>query len=363
MRLVHQISSKGSDSPCVEARLIASLHETGRFINQNLVYFAISLFTLTILTCATICPAATYPSFWQVDFGRAPDQVHYYNNKIDPQIQEAAPLGPMAFRIEGNSLWLADSIGGRMMVFGANGKLSYAFPVPRSPENTLLEDFAFLRNKSGVPTSVWVADGADCTVKLLSFNGTLLSQIGGRGSEPGFFQQIHQLETDRFGRLYVGDYGKNTISIFNTQGKLEREIPWYCTGFALDRRGNLSTITFSQRIGHSWVVYSPSGQLIRSTHLGLPNCQNPRLWFQNNQNEILVSFVPPGGFRGLLNVYRFSAGGEKSGKFTIRPPQAMNRFFDTPDGRNFYIALADFNRAPKGKFLIRNLSSHGERIK
>jgi hypothetical protein len=298
------------------------------------------------------------PIEWQVGYGREAPQVGYYNHLINPQIEEAAALGPMSFRIHRGHLWLADSVGGRMLVFATDGKLVHALSLPDHPENTLIEDFAFQLNKSGAVTGVWIADGADGVIKLITYpEGREITRFGGSGDEPGLFRQIHQLETDLFGRLYVGDYGKSTITVFNAQGTLEREFPYSRSGFVLDKRGHLSTIEFSPKIGHSWATYGPSGQLISSVHLGLPRCGNPRLWFLEAGGGICVSFIPESGFRGLLHMYRFTATGAQNGRFTLRPPRAMNRFLDSPDGKAFYLALADFERAPKGKFLIRNLSA------
>ena len=66
------------------------------------------------------------------------------------------------------------------------------------------------------------------------------------------------------------------------------------------------------------------------------------------------------GIEKLFHVYNFSADGRQLNRFSIHPPRSMNRFFHSPDGKRFFIAVANFESAPRGKMLIRNISRRGK---
>lgn len=302
------------------------------------------------------------PRGWELSYGTGPSQVGYYNDKVNPKIEDASPLGPMAFRLAGGDLWVADSIGGRLLWLGIGGALKAAMKVPGVGTDTLLEDIALVENQTGKVEAAWVADGADLVVRKIAVPaGKEIVRVGGRGQEPGLFTQIHQLEAGPTGRLYVGDFGRAVIAVFDQAGKLLREIPWERSGFAVDAQERLSTIAYIEGAGYVWQRYSADGRLERSVHLGLPALQNPRLWWHEQDGGIAVSFIPAGGFRGVVTMHSFSPEGALLKKFSVRPPQGMNRYLSRGQDGVFWCAAADLDKAPKGAFKIMSLTAEGDK--
>ncbi|MBI3039799.1 hypothetical protein HYY75_12270 [bacterium] len=295
----------------------------------------------------------TFALSWKVSFGSGRAQVGYYNSSLNPKIEEASSLGPMAFRIHSGDAWIADSIGGKIVCLDSDGKPRHTVIVPNLPDNTLLEDFALVPGKDGKVSKILVADGADLFVRAIKVpEGNELFRVGGPGEGPGHFLQIHQIEVSASGRFYVGDYGRRVISVFDETGKFLKEFPWERNGFSVTGDDLLSTLSFNEATGYVWRSFNSKGQLESSVHLGFVNFQNPRLWANEQGGGILVSFVPPGGFRGTLDVVRFSKHGGVEARTKIRPPQAMNRFIDRQDSSHFWLAQANFDAAPKGAFNV-----------
>lgn len=317
---------------------------------------------LLLTGCLAASAWAAPPTGWELKYGTGQRQVGYYNDKVNPKMEEASPLGPMAFRLDDGELWLADSIGGRLLRLGSGGAPEAAMKVPGVGTDTLLEDIALVENQAGKVEAAWVADGADLFVRKLSVPaGKELARVGGRGQEPGLFTQIHQLEVGPTGRLYVGDFGRSVITVFDPAGKLLREIPWERSGFAIDAQERLSTIVYIEGSGYVWHQYSPEGRLEKAVHLGLPALQNPRLWWLDGNGGIAVSFIPAGGFRGVVTMHVFGPEGALLKRFSVKPAQGMNRYLARGDDGRLWCAVADLDKAPKGAFKIISLTAEGDK--
>ena len=316
-------------------------------MNRGLIVICI-LFALIIAGQGHAQPA------WEVSYGTETNQVAVFNSKTDPKFAEDAPYGPMAFRVFAEDLWVLDSIGGKILCLNQKNELKSSVVIPALEGFKLLEDFALISGASGAPESVWVAEAGECSIRKISLaSGKELLRVGGRGNEAGKFLQINQIEVDAAGRLFVGDYGRSVIAIFTAYGELIREIPWQHSGFALDKRGRLHLLAYRDNAGYFHRVYSPRGQLLQSSHVGLASLQNARLWGVSDEG-IMASFIPEGGFKGQLHLLEISAAGSLKRKFEFVPPGSMNRFLASV-GQKLFLAEADFFAAPEGKFHVKNI--------
>ena len=292
---------------------------------------------------------------WKIAYGTDKGKVAVYNSKTDPKFAEDAPYGPMAFRVFDENLWLLDSIGGHIYGFDRQNSLKTEVKIPDLEGFRLLEDFALVTGTSGKPETAWVADAAGCFIRKLSLaDGRELLRIGGRGTEPGKFLQINQLEVDAGGRLYVGDYGRTVISVFTAYGELVREIPWQRSGFALDKKGRLHLLAYRDNAGYFHRIYSARGQLQKSIHIGLADLQNPRVWNADSEDALVVSFVPTGGFKGSLQLLEISSSARVTRKLYFAPPGSMNRFIASAN-QKIFLAEADFFSAPEGEFAVKTI--------
>ncbi len=298
---------------------------------------------------------------WKISYGPNDGSVKVFNSNTDKSFAEDSPYGPMAFRIVDNSLWLLDSIGGRLYVINVDRTKVQTVNIPGLNKNLLLEDFAIVTGGSGRPESVWIADASDHVIRKISLaNSSELLRVGGQGNEKGKFLQIAQLEVDRGGRLYAADYGRNTISVFTQYGELIRELPWENCGFALEKTGKLHLLVYKPNAGYFHRVYSPTGQIVANRHIGLPDLQNPRIWGLNKDGGLIVSFIPAGGFKGKLKLIEFSSFSRIIRQTEFVPPGSMNRFICYSPEQT-WLAKADFSVAPSGEFLVEGLAWEGKK--
>jgi hypothetical protein len=317
---------------------------------------------ISVAAAGILCSVSPlFANDWQISYGKEKGTVAVFNSKTDPKFAEDAPIGPMAFRVLQNQLWLLDSIGGKLIRYSEKGEAIFELKIQGLPENVLLEDFALVKGNSGSPETVWVAEAADCAIRKISLaNGKELVKIGGSGNVAGKFLQISQLETDYNGRLYAGDCGRNVISVFTAYGEPVREIAWQNSGFAIDSANALHILEYRENAGYFHVVYSQAGQPVSSRHVGLEKLQNPRIWGLSDKGELLVSFIPEGGFKGRLSLLKINSMGKIIDKTELVPPGNMNRFVDF-SGDSICFAEADFFAAPEGKFAVKSLNWDGKK--
>ncbi len=302
-----------------------------------------------ILGLAPICQAQS----WSLEYGTEEGKVAYFNSKNTPDFAEDAPYGPLAFRVYGDKLWVLDSIAGKLTQFDNAGKALKTIVVPGLEGFKLLEDFALDGDDPNNPDAVWIANAADVLVRKISVaDGKVLYQLEGNGTEEGKFGQIHQLETDAGGRVYVADIAKNKISVFSATGTFQREYIWQNSGLFVDKYANLHQLYYTEKSGYSHQVFSSKGQLISNTHLGFNKNTNAKIINVEDNGSIIMSMVPEEGFKGVLNIVKVNKFGSvlETAEFIL--PSSMNRYIDVNEGRLF-VAEADFETAPDTKFFVK----------
>ena len=65
----------------------------------------------------------------KVPYGEGKGKVDYTNINRYPELEEALPYGPLSFRLVGDKIWVADSVGGKLMQYDKDGKLITEFSV------------------------------------------------------------------------------------------------------------------------------------------------------------------------------------------------------------------------------------------
>ncbi len=290
-----------------------------------------------------------------MEYGTGAGQLSFVNATVEKELEEPAPFGPMAFRIHGGEAWVADSCNGRIFCLGADGKVKTTVSIPGIGSDAILADFALVPDKDRKITGIWVGDAQDSFVRHISVpDGKELAKFGGNGEGPGQFQQIQQIEISPGGKVYVGDFAKNKISVFDSTGKFLREQEWQSSGFVVNEKDRIFTVNFTDGKGFSLETLDPSGKSEKSISIGLPNCTNPRLWALDKEGNYWVSFIPAEGFQEKLDLYQFAPDGKQVSKNSFTPLGSMNRFLDfTSEGEKF-LAEGDFDAAPKGNFVIRS---------
>lgn len=302
-------------------------------------------FTLIIALTMLICPFTSVDAAWQVKFGGEDAQVNFRA----PISDEDFPEGPHSLRVVSGNLWLLDSAGAKILVFGQANRLVRHIILPTISSKVFYEDFAVQLSEDGKEAvAVVTTERYSGTVIKCSLDGTELLKF-----KPANSTQLDEVAIAPDGRIYVGDFGRAGISVFSPQGKFERSVPWQFSGFATDQQSNLHMLDYNDQSGHQHVVLSPSGKQISRTTLGFAEMQNPRIW-EANSNGVFVSFVPPSGDPTKQTMMRINKEGKAIAKTDFSNPYFIYRYLDV-DGENIWIISANYFEAPSSDISVRPL--------
>ncbi len=135
---------------------------------------------------------------------------------------------------EGN-IWVTDRGDHQVFKFSAQGKLLMTLGQKGVTGTNESRDAFF-----GVADLViaqngdlFIADGEAGNHRIVKYSkaGEFIMWWGGRGPQPGHFNEPHSIAIDAAGLLYVGDRGNKRIQVFDQTGKFIREwaqfgTPW-----------------------------------------------------------------------------------------------------------------------------------------
>ena len=152
----------------------------------------------------------------------------YVDHEGNVWVTDYQDNGPVPGGAAGRGRNPAATRGHQVLKFSAEGKLLMTLGKPGGAD---APDYfnvpgAVIVDRSG---NIYVGDGGHSgSVKqsrILKFDssGKLIQTIGGPGSGPGEFSQVHHLAFDPSGRLFVADRGNNRVQIFDKEGKFVAE--------------------------------------------------------------------------------------------------------------------------------------------
>lgn len=313
----------------------------------------ITVLVVVMMSMASNCHALS----WSLGYGNGPGELKIFNKKTAPdKFREDAPLGPCSFRVVDNELWLLNSVGTELYKFAPDGSLLYSLKLPELDGYSLYSDFGFVFDSDGLPEYVWVANDGDSVVRKVSLKtGEIPLSIGGQGSEPGKFIQIDQLETDVVGRVYISDIAKKSISVFSSYGELLREIPYQPGRFALDYKGRIHLLYYSDSAGYFRKTYSPKGQLVKSVHLGLRELTDSRVEHVDKSGNMYVTFRLHEKFEGKVRLYMIDEDGVVKKQTSMAVPRNMGRYFSVDSHGVMVASDADYLEAPDSVFEVKTV--------
>jgi sugar lactone lactonase YvrE len=121
------------------------------------------------------------------------------------------------------NIWVTDAGSHQIFKFTAEGKLVMTLGQKGVGGDNASRD-AF-NGPTGVAIahdgSIFIADGEhgpSHRVVKYSPEGKFVTSWGGRGTDPGKFDEPHDLAMDSRGRIYVADRGNNRVHIFDQEG-------------------------------------------------------------------------------------------------------------------------------------------------
>ncbi len=305
----------------------------------------------TLLLCVSSVAAFAQIS---VEYGEGAGKVGYFNEKNHPGVEEPYPIGPLAFRLDGEHIWVADSIGAKMLKLDRSSKVVSEFAVVASPAECLIEDFALVKDETGTTKSVWIIDGINKKLVHFDVAGTKLGEIVNEA-----LVQPFRVEAGRTGHLFVADKGAQEIMLFDATGNLVTKSNWEWNGFAVAGEADTLFRLFFEEESRKLmlVVQKITGEIADEVVLDLPEHMNPELWWVDEAaGELVMTYTPATGFEGKLVVVRVDFDGKVKASGELKPPYVMNRFIDRQGENDVWLGVADFDEAPQGSFKVEPIT-------
>lgn len=302
-------------------------------------------FVLLLCVCSVTASAQI-----NIEYGEGSGKVGYFNEKNHPGEEEPYPVGPLAFRLDGEHIWVADSIGAKMLKLDRNSKLVAEFAVVASPAECLIEDFALVKDESGVTRSLWLIDGINKKLVHFDADGNRLGEIVNEA-----LLQPFRVETGRTGHIFVADKAAQEIILFDNTGKLVTKTNWEWSGFAVAGENDTLFRLFFEKESQTTmlVVQKFGGEIAGEVALELPEHMNPELWWADEATEeCIITYTPATGYVGKLVVVRVGFDGKVKATGELTPPYVMNRFIDRQADNDVWLGTANFDEAPQGSFKL-----------
>jgi hypothetical protein len=212
---------------------------------------------------------------------------------------------------------------------------------------------------------IYVLDGKNCRIQKFSKEGLYLGTIGkGKGQGPGELQRPMRMALGPTKTLYVGDYDRSAVLIFNRDGDYISSVPIepYFGDIAVDRRGNFFVTRFSNQGEYGVSAYDVGtgkniGRFCPNRKDLFLSGETPQLAVDDEGNILCSLYYP-------YDIYKYSPAGKLLLRFARRantePPRKneMGTLFVPWSS----LSLAVF---PDGKILnvTRHLSREGQKYK
>lgn len=317
--------------------------------------------SVCLLTSVLMLSAAALLADVSIPYGEGSGKVDFTNFKKYPKLEDPLPFGPLSFRMVDNNVWVADSIGGKLMQYDNKGKLVSEFSV--MPEgikpykvdefgpslNILIEDIAAVRGDYGSVKALWVVDSQKNKLLKFSPDGKKLAEV--KNPE---FGQLYRIEVSRSGYLFVADKAKRAIFVLDSEGKVLNTINWEWSGMAVSSTDDILYRLMWDNEAHRNILVSTNleGKVV-ATHMLDVEMLNPQLWWvDESKQECLITYTPLKGFNGTFNVVRVGLDGKVKSSGELAAPVAMNRIIENVDYTDIYVGKCNFLNAPEGKFEI-----------
>jgi hypothetical protein len=319
---------------------------------------------LFIASCFLFATNAAVFADVAVPFGEGSGKVDYINKNRFPKLEDPIPTGPLSFRMIEDKVWIADSVGGKLIQFDQNGKVlseisvldegakPYSIDEYKNPIlNIQIEDIAPIKGDYGSVTAWWIVDSLGNRLLKFGLDGKKQAEI----KNPDF-RQLYRVEVGIGGHIFVADKGAKAIFTYDSQGQLINKLNWEWSGMAVsgtdEKLFRLMYVGEEQK--NVLVVTNLEGKVIYTVKLDVVNMLNPKLWWVDEaNNECILTCTPNTGYKGIFNVYRIGlVDGKVKAQGELTAPYFMNRFIDNIDYEDVYIGKANYLKAPEGKLEI-----------
>lgn len=289
-----------------------------------------------------------------IGFGADAGKVGFINQNSNPGEENPGPIGPLSFRLINDEIWVADTVGNKLLVFSDSGELKREIRYAEAKVRFLLEDFAPVFDDSGKVQSLWLINGYAAKLVKISSDGKLLDEI----SSDELIQPM-RIEVDAAMNLVVADDAAQKILIFAKDKTLMGQLGYEWSGFAITAEPRvIFCLKFNSQEQKTYLVKKNyAGKVLGEVALGLGNHFNPYLWaIDNETSEALLAFKPAAPVAGQINLSICSVDGSVKNTSAVSLPVAMTRYISLADFNSVWLAQADYNLAPAGKLILRTVN-------
>ncbi len=313
------------------------------------------LASILMLSSSTLLADVSIP------YGEGSGKVDFLNYKKYPRLEDPYPTGPLCFRVVGDKIWVADSIGNKLLQYGKDGKLISEFSVLPEGEkpykigkfdvpllNMRIEDFAPVLGNNGELTAFWVVDF--CSRKLFKFSpdGKKLDEI----TNPEF-KQPFRVEVGLGGHLFIADKMTQAIFTYDVEGNLLNKQHWEWSGMAVaGKKDYLYRLMYDNEARKNLLIKSNTKGKIKKEVMLDVTMFNPKLWWVDEEKGECVITYSPAEFKGFYNIVRVGLDGKVRASGELPAPIIMNRYIDSSNHNEVFIGKGNFFNAPEGSFEV-----------
>ncbi len=112
--------------------------------------------------------------------------------------------------------------------------------------------------------NIFIADGESTNTRVVEYpkDGAFVRWWGGKGTEPGKFDEPHSIAIDGAGRLYVGDRRNKRVQVFDQQGTFLRQWTDLGTPWGVYVKGDRLYVVDGTENNCLLIVDIPSGKVL-----------------------------------------------------------------------------------------------------
>ncbi len=314
------------------------------------------LIILSILPFLLCFPASGEDSF-RLEFGKGPGMVGFINERSHPEyIGIPLPLGPLSFRLSGKTLWVLDSVQGRLVPLVKGGTAPAVVQAVPGTGSQWLGDFAIEGDSSGACAAFWIIDRLTQEVIQIGPDGKRLKTIGGMADPKNPFSDAQTIEIGPSGRVYVADSGAEKLFILRKDGTLVREIPFKGRGFHLDLKEVLSFLEWAEETGKVTLHREDlEEKLLPSVTLEVKAPCPPELCSILPGGEILLDFFPKAPYEGPRKLVRCKPDGKIAAIVDFEAAKNVIRPFALGPNGEIWGVKGDLDKAPEGFLEYRKI--------
>jgi hypothetical protein len=119
---------------------------------------------------------------------------------------------------------------------------------------------------------IFIADGESTNTRIVKYSkdGTFVTWWGGKGTEPGKFDEPHSIAIDSRGRLYVGDRRNKRVQVFDQSGKFLQQWSNFGTPWGVFVKGDRLYVVDGTEANCLYIASTRDGKILEKVE-GLRN--------------------------------------------------------------------------------------------